>query len=99
MCEQHLDAFSVAARLLEGFRVSECAGGIASALVDAARDFALWRLWAAFGLERARATIMGPCAIEDSHPIVDPACRVQELALWAHIDIAILVEREVLPAQ
>ena len=38
--EQHLDAFLVAARLLEGFRVSECAGGIASALVDAARDFA-----------------------------------------------------------
>src|SRR5262245_37268148 len=38
--------YRVAARLLEGFRVSECAGGIASALVDAARDFALWR---AFG--------------------------------------------------
>ena len=68
-------------------------------LVDAARDFALWRLWAAFGLERARATVMGPCAIEDSHPIVNPACRVQELTLWAHIDIAILVEREVRPAQ
>ena len=99
MCEQHLDAFSVAARLLEGFRVSECAGGIASALVDAARDFALWRLWAAFRLERARATVMGPCAIEDSHPIVNPACRVQELAVRAHIDIAILVEREVRPAQ
>ena len=81
MCEQHLDAFSVAARLLEGLRVSECAGGIARALVDAARDFALWRLWAAFGLERARATVMGPCAIEDSLPILDPASCVQELAL------------------
>ena len=99
MCEQHLDALSVAARLLEGFRFSECAGDIASALVDAARDFALWRLWAAFGLERARATVMGPCAIDDSHPIVNPAGRVQELALRAHIDIAILVEREVRPAQ
>ena len=59
VCEQHLDALSVATRLLEGFRVSECAGGIASVLVDTARDFALWRLWAAFGLERARATVMG----------------------------------------
>ena len=73
---------------------SECAGGIASALVDAAGDFTLWRLWTAFGLERARATVMGPCAIEDSHPIVNPAV-VQELTLWAHIDIAILVERGV----
>jgi hypothetical protein len=27
VCEQHLDALSVATRLLEGFRVSECAGG------------------------------------------------------------------------
>ena len=80
MCEQHLDAFSVATRLLEGFRVSECAGGIASVLVDAAWDFALWRLWAASGLERARATVRGPCAIEESHPIVS-ACRVQQLAL------------------
>ena len=79
MCEQHLDAFSVATRLLEGFGVSECAGGIASALVDAARDFALWRLWAAFRLERAKATVMGPCAIEDSHPIArlnEPSSRL-----------------------
>src|SRR5262245_50698437 len=30
---------------------------------------------------------------------MDFACRVKELALRAHIDIAILVEREVLPAQ
>src|SRR5712692_4124673 len=98
MGEQHLDAFAIAAGLLESRGVSEYTGGIASVFVDAARDFALRRLWAAFRLQRARATIIGPCSIEDSLPIVDPACRVQELALRAHIDIAILVEREILPA-
>ena len=99
MGEQHLDAFAVAVRLLERFGVHECTGGIASVFVNAARDFALRRLWAAFGLQQTRATIRRPCAIEESLAIVDPACRVQELALRAHIDIAILVEGEVLPAQ
>jgi hypothetical protein len=57
MGEQHLDAFAVAARLLENFGVNECTGGIASVFMDAARDFALRRLWAAFGFQRARPTI------------------------------------------
>jgi hypothetical protein len=58
-------------------------------------DFALRRLWAAFGLQRATTTIGGPSAIEDSLPSWS---RVRELALRAHMDIAI-VEREVLLAQ
>ena len=78
--------------MLESFGVHECTGGIASVFVDAARDFALRRLWAPFGLQRARTTIEGPCTIEDSLAIVDPACRVQEIALRAHIGIAILVQ-------
>jgi hypothetical protein len=97
--EQHLDTLAVAARLLENFGASECSGGIASVFVDAARDFALRRLWAAFGLQRARTTIIGPCAIKDGLASVDPACRMQELTLRAHIDIAFLVECEVLSAQ
>jgi hypothetical protein len=99
MGEQHLDAFAVAARLLESFGVNEWTGGIASVFVDAARDFALGRLWAAFWLQRARATIIGPRALEESLAIVDPACRVQKLALRAYIDVAIFVEREVVSAQ
>jgi hypothetical protein len=52
-----LDAFTIAARLLEGFGVSESSGGIASVFIDAARDFPLLRLRAAFELQRARAAI------------------------------------------
>jgi hypothetical protein len=99
MGEQHLDAFAVAARLLESFGVNECTGGIASVFMDAARDFALRRLWAAFGFHRTRPTIRGPRAIEENIAIVDPACRVQKLAVRAYIDVAILVEGKVLSAQ
>jgi hypothetical protein len=54
MGEEHLDAFAVAARLLESFGVNECTGGIASVFVDVARDFALRCLWAAFGFQWTR---------------------------------------------
>src|SRR5215468_1813989 len=97
--QQHLDAFAVAARLLESFGVNECTGGRASVFIDAARDFALRRLWAAFGFQRARPTIGGPRAIEENIAIVDPACRVQKLALQTYIDVPILVEGKVLSAQ
>jgi hypothetical protein len=60
MGEQHLDAFAVAARLLENFGVNECTGGIASVFMDAARDFALRRLWAAFGFQRVRRNYYAP---------------------------------------
>ena len=99
MGEQHLDAFTVAARLLESFSVNECTGGIASVFIDAARDFALRRFWAAFGFQRTRLTIRGPRAIEENIAIMDPACRVQKLALRAYIDVAIVVEGKVVSAQ
>src|SRR5262245_34736463 len=67
--------------------------------MDAARDFALRRLWAAFGFQRTRPTIRGPRAIEENIAIVDPACRVQKLPLRAYIDVPILVEGKVLSAQ
>src|SRR5262249_30258084 len=99
MGEQHLDAFAVAARLLESFSVNECTGGIASVFIDAARDFALRRLWAAFRFQRTRLTIRGPRAIEENIAIVDPAIHLQELALRVYIDVPILVEVKLLPAQ
>src|SRR5262245_35760032 len=87
MSKQHLNAFSVAARLLESLCVNECTGGIASVFVDTARDFALRRLWAAFWFQRTRSTIRGPRAIKKSLALVDPACRVQKLTLRAYIDV------------
>src|SRR5262249_17391017 len=73
----------------KAFSVNECTGGIASIFIDAARDFALRRFWAAFGFQRTRRTIRGPRAIEENIAIVDLACRVQKLALRAYIDVAI----------
>src|SRR5262249_2159310 len=52
-----------------------------------------------FGFQRTRPTIRGPGAIEKNIAIVDPACRVQKLALRAYIDVPILVEGKVLSAQ
>src|SRR6516225_12097985 len=71
----------------------------ASVFMDTARDFPLRRLWAAFGFQRTRPAIRGPGAIEENIAIVDPACRVQKLALRAYIDVPILVEGKVLSAQ
>ena len=85
--------------MVEGFGVNECTGGIASVFIDAARDFALRRFWAAFGFQRTRLTISGPRAIEENIAIMDPACRVQKLALRAYIDVAIVVEGKVVSAQ
>src|SRR5262249_35281846 len=99
VCKKHLHTFSIVARLLEGLGVNECTGGVARIFVDAAWNFALRRLRAAFGLQRARAAIGGPCAIEERLSIMNSARRMQELALRAHIDVAILVELEVLSAQ
>src|SRR5262249_62125452 len=99
MGEEDVDAFAGEAGLLESFSVNECTGGIASVFIDAAWDFALRRLSAAFGFQRTRLTIRGPRATEENIAIVDPACRVQKLALRAYIDVAIVVEGKVLPSQ
>jgi hypothetical protein len=70
--------------LLESFGRSQGTGNIASVFVDAARNFALGCFRAAPSLERARATVRGPCTIEKCLAVVDPTCRVEELAFGAH---------------
>src|ERR1700674_5646273 len=97
MCKQHLNALSIVARLLECLGLGQRSGNVSRLLIDAARNLALRRLWAAFGFERARATIMGACEIKKCLPIVDQLARRRKgLSRWAGIDVALLVEREVL---
>src|SRR4029077_11473380 len=80
--------------------LGQCPGNVTSLLIDAARDFSSRRLWAAFGFERARATIKGACAIEDCFTTVDRLARRRKaLTRRAGVDIALLVEREVLPTE
>src|SRR3990172_5964280 len=100
MCKQHLNAFPVAARLLERLGLGQCPGNVAGLLVDATRNPAGKRLWTALRLEQAATTVVRACEIKKCLPIVDQfASRRKGLARRARIDVAFLVEREVLPAK
>src|SRR5262249_3193754 len=68
-----------------------------SVLVDVARNHACWRVRAALGLEGTRAAIAGARYIPQHMPGEDAPRRLQKLAHWADVDIALLVKREVSP--
>src|ERR1700674_4256366 len=98
MCEQHLNALSVAARLLECLGLGQRSGNITCLFVDAALDPAERNLWTALRLEQAATTVVRACEIKKCLPIVDQLARRRKgLSRWADIDITFLVEREVLP--
>src|SRR5512135_605282 len=99
MGEEHLDPLAIAARLLKGPSVGKCSGHIARILVDAARDFALRGFRTASRLQRARAAVRYPCAVKQRRSIMNAPCRAQQFARRADIDVALLIEREVFPAQ
>ena len=100
MRKQHLNAFPVATRLLKRLGLDQRPGNITGLLIDAARNFPLRRLWTAFGFERATAAIMGACARQDRLTVVDQFARRRKcLAGRTGVDVALLVEREVLSAK
>jgi hypothetical protein len=100
MGEQHLDALSITARLLECFGLCLCAGNIAGGLVEAARDSAHRRLRTAPRLERAAAAIACPGPVVECLPSAGQlAGRRQNLAGRADINVALLVEGEVFAAE
>src|SRR6201982_2434346 len=100
MGEQHLDALSITARLLECFGLCHCAGNIAGRLVEAARDSAHRRLRTALRFERAAAAIACPGPVVECLPIAGQfAGRRQNLAGRADISVALFVEREVFAAE
>src|ERR1700682_6046663 len=100
MCKQHLNALSVAARLLECLGLGQRSGNVTRLFVDAALDSAERSLWTALRLEQAATTVLRACAIKKCLPIVDQLARRRKgLSRWASVDVALLVEREVLPAK
>ena len=99
MGEQHLNPLSFAARLFERFGLGQRAGNVARLFVDAARDRAERRLWAALYLERAALTVGCTGEITKRLAIDHRAGRRQKLACRADIDVALFVEGEVFPTE
>src|ERR1700692_544667 len=100
MSEQHLDALSITARLLECFGLCRCPGNIAGGLVEAAWDSAYRRLRTALRFEGAAATIACPGPVVECLSIAGQlAGRRQNLAGRADINVALFVEGEVFSAE
>ena len=100
MGEQHLDALSITARLLECFGFCRCPGNIAGRLVEAARDSAHQRLRTALRFEGTAAAIACPGPVVECLPIAGQfAGRRQNLAGRADINVALFVEGEVFAAE
>src|SRR5580704_3490000 len=100
MGEQHLDALSIAARLLECFGLCRCPGNIAGGLVEAARDSAHRRLRTALRFERTATAIAYPGPVVKCLPIAGQlAGRRQNLAGRADVDVALFVKGEVFAAE
>src|SRR6266566_4281350 len=88
------------ARLLECFGLGQCPGNVTSLLVDAARDPAERRLWAALRLQRAVTAVARARQIKKCLSIVDQLARRREgFASWAGVNVALLVEHEVVPTE
>jgi hypothetical protein len=100
MSEQHLDALSVTAGLLECFGFGQRPGNVAGRLVDAVRDSAHRRFRTALRFEGAAAAIACPGAVVECLPIgrwfADGS---QNLAGRADVNVALLIEGEVFAAE
>ena len=94
--EQHLDAFALTARLLEGLGLGERTSHVAGFLIDAARDLARRLLRAASRLEGARSAIARAGSVEEHVIVHDLAGRGEDVERRADVDVALLVEGEVL---
>src|ERR1700690_713555 len=100
MGEQHLDALSLTARLLECFGLCHRPGNIAGRLVEAARDSAHRRLRTALRFDGAATAIAYPGPVVECLPITGQlAGRRQNLAGRADVNVAFFVEGEVFAAE
>jgi hypothetical protein len=94
--KQHLDAFALTARLLEGLGLGERSRHVAGLLINAARDLARRLLRTASPLEGTRSAIACAGSVEEQVIVHDLAGRGENVERWADVDVALLVEGEVL---
>src|SRR5262245_64746835 len=76
MCKQHLNTFAVMTRLFECRGLGMSPGNVPSLLVDAARDPAERRLWAALRFQWAAAAVTHAGHVKKCLSIVDLRCSV-----------------------
>ena len=93
--EQHLDAFAIATRSLEGLGFADGTSNVAGLLINAARDLPRRLHRAASHLERAHITIELARPIEQLLVIHDLPRGGERLAGGTGVDVTRLVEREV----
>ena len=96
MSKQHLDAFALTAGLLEGLGLGECTRHVAGLLINAAHDLARRLLRTASHLEGTRRAIACAGSVEEQVIVHDLAGRGEDLERRADVDVALLVEGEVL---
>jgi len=99
MCKQRLDAFSVMTRSLECLGLGQRPSNVTGLLVDAARHPPERCLWAALRFQQTATAVAHAGHIQKCLPIVDQPARREGLAGRADVHIALLVEREVYPAE
>ena len=95
MCKAHLNLFALVTRFLERRCSIERTRMIAGVFVDVARDYALWSVRAALGLEGARAAVVGARRIAQHVAGENAARRLQEFSRRTNVYIAIFVELKV----
>src|SRR5207247_6879525 len=90
------DAFALTAGLLEGLGLGERSRHVAGLLMNAARDLARRLLRTASSLEGARSAIACAGSVEEQVIVHDLAGRGEDLERRADVDVALLVEGEIL---
>lgn len=93
MGEADFDFLAQAARVLEGFGSSKCAGHIAGGLVDVSGELSIGLGRTTIGFERAFLAIEFAGSIRKS-AIVHVTGRSEALALWAGVVVAFGIEAE-----
>ena len=100
MGEPHLDALTLASRLLEGFGADPRPRDVSGALIDAAGDPAKRSFGTAPGFERARGAIPRASDVKERGAVVyDSPARRQGLFCRTGIGVGGLVIAEVLPRE
>ncbi len=95
MCKAHLDLLALVAGLGELRRPHQRAGMIAGILVEIAWDLAGGCLRAALRLERAGLAVPLERNVAQNMVGADAACGREQLAGWADVDVALIVECKV----
>src|ERR1700730_1826557 len=93
----HLDFLALVARFDEAGRPHQRACLVAGIFMDVTGDFPEGHVRSALRLDWARAAVTGAREVKDRSAVMDPARGGKQFACGADVNIAFLVECEVVP--